>query len=106
MATTVTDENFKKEVLDAEGLVLVDFWAEWCPPCRALAPILEQVETEVGDKIKIAKLNVDENQKLAMQYGIRGIPTNKFFKNGKEVETLVGLMPKDHYLEIIKKHSA
>lgn len=104
MAVTVTNENFKKEVLDAEGLVLVDFWAEWCPPCRALAPILEQVEQEVGDKVKIAKLNVDNNRELAMQYGIQGIPTNKLFKDGEIVESLVGLMPKDHYLSLIDKY--
>jgi thioredoxin 1 len=105
MATTATDKTFKKEVLEHDGLVLVDFWAVWCPPCRALAPILEQVEKEVGDKVKIVKLNVDENRQTAIKYQIQSIPTNKLFKGGKEVNTLIGLMPKDFYLQTIEKFS-
>lgn len=96
-------DNFQDSI--SSGLVLVDFWAAWCAPCKALTPLLEEIDEEVGDKAKVNKVNVDENQELAMEHGIRGIPTVKVYKDGEEVESLVGLHPKDTYLEIIKKHS-
>lgn len=102
MANDITQDTFQEEVLDDEGVVLVDFWAEWCPPCRALSPMLEQIEQELRSKVKVVKLNVDENQEIAGRYGIRGIPTVKIFKDGKEVNSLVGLASKDVYIKAIE----
>jgi len=104
MPKSVTTDSFKKDVLEADGLIMVDFWAEWCPPCRALSPILEQLDADHGDKVTVAKLNVDENPEISAEYGISGIPNVKFFKDGKVVEEIVGLAPKPHYEELIKKH--
>ena len=87
--------NFENDVLKSDKPVLVDFWAEWCGPCRTLGPILEEISGEVGDKAKILKVNVDENGELAQQFGIRGIPTMIFFKDGQPIKTLVGVQPKD-----------
>ena len=87
-------DRFDEEVLKSQKPVLVDFWAEWCGPCKALAPILEELSGEVGDKAKIVKVNVDENGDLAQQYGIRGIPTLIFFNGGQAQKTLVGNQPK------------
>lgn len=95
----VDAKNFEELVLQANKPVLVDFWAEWCGPCRALAPVLDEVAKELGDKVQIVKINVDENGDLAQSYGIRGIPTMIFFKNGSATKTLVGLQPKT---EIVK----
>jgi thioredoxin 1 len=104
MASAVTSKEFDKKVLDSKGLVLVDFWAAWCPPCHALAPIIEQISEEIKDT-KVYKLNVDEERDIAMRYQITSIPTTKLFKDGEEVETFIGLAPKQHFLELIKKHS-
>lgn len=104
MATDVTTDEFKSEVLDSKELVVVDFWAAWCAPCRALAPILQQVSDEFKDQVKVVKLNVDENPKTASEYMITGIPNVKFFKGGEVVEDVVGLAPKAHYQELIKQH--
>ena len=87
--------NFNTDVIKSSKPVLVDFWAEWCGPCRILGPILDELATEVGDKALICKVNVDENGELAQQYGIRGIPTMIFFKDGKVAKTLVGVQPKE-----------
>lgn len=105
MPKVVTTDSFQKEVLEADGLIMVDFWAEWCPPCRALTPMLEQLDKEHGDKVTVAKLNVDENPEISQKYRVMGIPTVKFFLNGEIVEDIVGLAPKPHYEELINKHT-
>lgn len=91
---TVTDASFQQDVLGASKPVLVDFWAEWCGPCRMIAPALEELSTELGDKVTIAKLNIDENPDVPAKYGVRGIPTMILFKNGEPAATKVGAAPK------------
>ena len=91
----LTNDNFQAEVLNSDIPVLVDFWAPWCGPCQMMGPILEELAKEMDGKIKIAKLNVDENQELAQKYGIQGIPNMKLFKGGAEVKEMVGARPKE-----------
>ncbi|MFZ5444120.1 MAG: thioredoxin [Myxococcota bacterium] len=100
---TVTDATFKSEVLESPTPVLVDFWATWCAPCRAIAPALEELATQFKGQAKIAKVDVDENNGVAQQYGIRSIPTLLLFKQGKVVQQLVGALPKAKFEEAIKK---
>ena len=90
----VTDSEFKAVVLESPVPVVVDFWAPWCGPCRAIAPTLDQLAKEYGDKIKIAKVNTDENHEYAMQYGVQGIPTMLFVSGGEVVDRAVGALPK------------
>src|SRR5687767_6532730 len=92
--TTVTDTSFEQDVLGAEKPVLVDFWAEWCGPCRMIAPALEELSDELGDRVTIVKLNIDENPAVPTKYGVRGIPTMILFKNGQPAATKVGAEPK------------
>ncbi len=94
MAQNVTDSEFDNEVLGANGPVVVDFWAEWCGPCKALSPLVDEVANEMGDKVKIVKVNIDENPEAPTKYGVRGIPTLIAFKDGQVVDTKVGGMSK------------
>ena len=98
---TFTDASFEADVLQAPNLVLVDFWAEWCGPCRQIAPSLEEISKEMGDKITIGKLNIDENPGTPSKYGVRGIPTLMIFKNGQVAATKVGALPKSKLVEWI-----
>ncbi|MBV2147453.1 thioredoxin TrxA [Sphingobium sp. AS12] len=95
MATkAVTDSSFKADVIDSDKPVLVDFWAEWCGPCKMIGPALEEISDELGEKVTIAKVNIDENPDAPGQYGVRGIPTMILFKNGEPAATKVGAAPK------------
>ena len=100
----VTDENFEEEVLKNDLPVLVDFWAVWCAPCLAIVPTLDHLSQNYKDKLKIVKLNVDEQMKTASTYGVRSIPTLLLFKGGELKETIVGALPQDKILEILSKH--
>ena len=90
----VTDSSFDAEVLRASGPVLVDFWAEWCGPCRTIAPFLEDLATDMAGKVTVAKINIDENPQTPMKYGVRGIPTVILFKDGQVAATKIGALPK------------
>ncbi|MBC7249432.1 MAG: thioredoxin [Anaerolineae bacterium] len=100
----VTDDTFEAEVVKSTTPVLVDFWATWCMPCRMIAPTVEEVATEYASKLKVAKLDVDENPRTASQFGVMSIPTLMLFKNGEIVERLVGAMPKQRLMDKIKPH--
>jgi thioredoxin 1 len=105
MATVnVTDATFKSSVLESQNLVLVDFWAEWCGPCRALTPKLEEISNELNGKMVVAKVNIDENPGTPAQFGVRSIPTLILFKNGKEVDQIIGNHPKENIKALVEKH--
>ena len=99
----VTDQSFEQDVLQAEVPVLVDFWAEWCGPCKMLAPTVEKVANEYEGKAKFVKLNIDDNNQVAQQYGIKGIPTLILFKDGSEADRTVGLTTKDNISRMIDR---
>jgi thioredoxin 1 len=100
----LTSSDFKEQITDYEGVALVDFWAPWCGPCQMVGPVLEEVEKEMGEKIKVGKVNVDEEGALGQEYQIMSIPAVFVFKNGEIVERLIGAMPKDSYVEAVNKH--
>jgi len=102
----VSDQNFETEVIKSDTPVLVDFWAVWCGPCRMVAPVLEEIASEQGDKVKIAKLDVDANPITAGRFGVRAIPTMILFKNGREAQRVVGYVPKEKLLQQIQPHFA
>ena len=101
---TITDGNFEDTVLKASQPVLVDFWAEWCGPCRRLAPTVDALAGELAGRLTVGKLNVDENPNTAGRFSIRGIPTLLLFKGGQIVESVVGLADKDHLKQVIEPH--
>lgn len=98
-----TDNNFEDEVMKSDKPVLIDFWAPWCGPCKAIGPIVEELAGQFKDSVKVMKLNVDENQKTAVNFGVRSIPTLILFKGGKVADTLVGLVPKERLEAFVKK---
>ena len=100
---TFTDDSFETEVLKADTLVVVDFWAAWCGPCKMIAPIIEELAEQYEGKVKVGKLDVDENQNSAVNYGVRSIPTVLFFKGGQVADTIIGAMPKEAFVERIEK---
>ena len=100
----MTDSNFEQEVLSSDRPVLVDFWAEWCGPCKMIAPIVEELAQEYDGKLKVGKVDVDSNQQVSMQFGVRSIPTLLIFKSGKVVEQVIGAVPKRLLAEKIAKH--
>ena len=101
----VTDANFEEEILKSSTPALVDFWAAWCGPCRTVGPVVEELAGEYNNKVKIAKLNVDDNKQTPSKYGVRGIPTLMLFKNGQVVDQIVGAVPKSKIKELLDKES-
>lgn len=102
MVISITDENFQEMIKNSDKLILVDFWAEWCNPCKTLAPALEEASNDLGEKIIVYKLNIDENPNTPQKYSVRGIPTIIFFKNGEVVDRQVGVLPKSKLYEKIE----
>lgn len=102
MAKDITDSNFQQEVINSGKPALIDFWAEWCGPCRMISPIIEELAKEYGDKVVIGKVNVDYNNEITTQFGIRSIPTLLFFKNGEVVDKIVGAAPRSLIEEKLK----
>jgi thioredoxin 1 len=104
MALEFTDANFKTDVLESDKLSVIDFWAEWCGPCRAIGPVIEELATEYTGKVNIGKVNVDHNPQVSMTYGITSIPAILFVKNGEVVDKLVGAQPKSNFVKKIELH--
>lgn len=99
--TELNNENFEKEVLQSEKPVLIDFWAIWCGPCRMMSPVVDEIAETMGEKVKVCKVNIDENQELAEKYGVMTIPTFLVIKNGSEVGRTIGVQPKEDILKLI-----
>jgi len=104
MPINLNDKNFNDEVVNSQLPVLVDFWAGWCGPCKAVAPILEDISNKYSDKFRVAKVNVDENPDLASNYGIRSIPTLILFKDGKQIDSIVGALPKEAIINFVNEN--
>lgn len=102
----VTDDQFEAEVIKGDGAILVDFWAEWCGPCKQLAPVLDEIATDMSDKLTIVKVNIDENPESPQKYNVRGIPTMILFKDGEPVATKVGSVPKSKIIEWLEESIA
>jgi len=102
MSKHVSDDSFESDVLKAEGPVLVDFWAEWCGPCKQIAPALDELSAQMGEKVTVAKINIDENPGTPSKYGVRGIPTLMIFKNGEVAATKIGALPKNKLFEWVE----
>lgn len=100
--SNVTDQNFAGEI--GSGIVLVDFWAPWCGPCKMIAPVLEEVDSEMGDQVKIVKLDVDQNPETSAKYGVMSIPTLLVFKDGEQVDKVVGYQPKENLVSLLQNH--
>ncbi len=100
---TITDDSFENEVLKSDVPVIIDFWAEWCSPCRLIAPIMEELAEEYQGKLKVGKLDVDNNQQTAIKYGVRSIPTVLMFKNGEVKDVVIGAVPKAMFVDKINK---
>ena len=101
---TVTDASFGKEIEEAQGLAIVDFWAAWCGPCRVVAPVIEQLAQDYAGRVKVAKLDVDANQQTTARFNVRSIPSILFFKDGKHVDTVIGAVPRPHLERKIQEH--
>lgn len=104
MAKELTDGNFQQEVLDSDKLSVIDFWAEWCGPCRAIGPVIEELYHEYQGRVTVGKVNVDHNPNLSITYGITSIPAILFIKGGKVVDKLVGAQPKSNFVKKIEAH--
>ena len=105
MATKIiTDDSFENEVIKSTGLVMVDFWAEWCGPCKMIAPVLEEISEEIKENLCIKKLNIDENPNKPQEYGVRGIPTLILFKNGEKISEKIGVLPKSKIIEWVQEN--
>ena len=102
MPKQITDASFEADVLQSSTPVLVDFWAEWCGPCKQIAPALEEIDTEMGDRMTVAKINIDQNPATPSQYGVRGIPTLILFKDGQVAATKIGALPKSKIVEWVE----
>jgi thioredoxin 1 len=104
LVVAATDATFKSEVVDSTVPTLVDFWAPWCGPCKSLSPVLEEIANEYKGRVKVVKVNTDENQDVAMKHNVRSIPTVLLYKDGRIVEQIVGAMPKRHFVDMVQKH--
>ena len=104
MAKEYTDSNFQSEVLSSDKLTVIDFWAEWCGPCRAIGPVIEELSKEYDGKVNVGKVNVDQNSELTVNYGVTSIPAILFIKNGQVVDKLVGAQPKANFVKKIEQH--